>query len=317
MSRTEGRATAWPLLLAVGAAMLLGSAEIASAQVIEPNEFLPAPDGTNINLNYFVFSHNGAFIDANGKTVPDSIANAYIGVERFVRFQYLFGHPAGFLVAQNFGSVSNPTVGGTNLGTASGVANTNFSFFFWPYANFERKDYLIVTGFLYPPVGTYNKNQAINFASQYQPNGKYNWTGDVQIGWEHGIGDRLSYDVAFDARFFGDTTGPIQPGSGIPLSVKTQHDPDYRLQLWLTWEWSPALRTAIGYQGFFGGLDHFSTPQTGTVKVGKSFEQQLRGAVVLFLSPQIQTVLEVNGDVARTGGFKQTFGTIFRFAYIF
>lgn len=144
MSITEGRATAWPLLIAAGAAMLLGSPGTTSAQVIEPNEFLPAPDGTNINLNYFVFSHNGAFIDANGKTVPDSIANAYIGVERFVRFQYLFGHPAGFLVAQNFGSISNPTVGGTNLGTASGVANTNLSFFFWPYANFERKDYLIV-----------------------------------------------------------------------------------------------------------------------------------------------------------------------------
>jgi hypothetical protein len=37
----------------------------------------------------------------------------------------------------------------------------------------------------------------------------------------------------------------------------------------------------------------------------------------LFLSPQIQTVLQVNGDVARTGGFKQTIGTTLRFAYFF
>ena len=317
MSRTEGRPTAWPALLIAGMAMLLGSAGTASAQLILPNEFLPAPNGTNINLNYFVFSHAGAFTDTGGKNVPNSIANSYFGVERFVRFQYLFGHPAGFIVSQVFGSVSNPTVGGRNLGTASGASNLNLSAFFYPYANFQRNDYLVVAGFLYPPTGSYNKNQPVNFATQYQPWGEYNWTGDIQIGWEHGVGDRFSYDVAFDARFFGDTTGPIRPGSGIPLSVKTQHDPDFRLQLWLTWQWNLALRTAIGYQGFFGGLDHFNTPLTGTVNTGKSFQQQLRGAVILFLSPQIQTVLEVNGDVARTGGFKQTVGTILRFAYIF
>ena len=317
MSRDDARATTWPALLATGAAMLLGSAGIASAQTIEPNEFLPAPDGTNINLNYFAFGHQGAFIDPNGTNVPDSHTNAYIGVERFVRFQYLFGQPAAFLVAQNFGSISNPTVGGRNLGTASGASNVNLAASYWPYANFERKDYLVITGFLYPPTGTYNKDQAINFATQYQPNGQYNWTGDLQIGWEHGIGERFSYDVGFDARFFGDTTGPIQPGSGIPLSVTTHHNNDYRAQLWLTWAWNPALRTAIGYQGFFGGLDYFSTPRTGTVNTSKSFEQQLRGAVTLFLSPRIQTVLEVNGDVARTGGYRQTFGTILRFAYFF
>ena len=317
MFRPEGRPTAWPVLLAAGAAMLLGSVAIASAQEIEPNDFLPAPDGTSINLNYFVFGHGGAFIDTSGATIPNSSANAFIGVERFAHFDYVSGHPAGFQVAGTFGSISNPTVGGTNLGTATGVSNVNIAAFFWPYANFERKQYLVIGGYLYPPVGSYNKNQSVNFATEYQPNGQYNWTGDLQIGWEHGIGDHFSYDVGFDARYFGSTTGPIQPGSGIPLSVTTHHNPDYRSQLWLTWEWNPALRTAVGYEGWFGGLDYFSTPRTGTVNTGKSFQQRLRGAVTMFWSPRIQTVLEINGDVARTGGFKQTIGATLRFAVFF
>jgi hypothetical protein len=317
MSRGELRATAWPVSLAAGAAILLGNAAIASAQEIEPNDFLPAPNGTNINLNYFVYGHSGAFIDTNGTKVPNSSANAFIGAERFAHFEYVFGHPAAFLVAEAAGSILNPTIGGTNLGTASGASNVNLAAFFWPYANFERKDYLVVGGYLYPPVGSYNKNQTVNFATLYQPNGQYNWTGDFQIGWEHGVGDRFSYDVAFDARFFGDTTGPIQPGSGIPLSVTTHHNTDYRAQLWLNWEWDRALRTAVGYEGWYGGLDYFSTPRTGTVKTGESFQQRLRGAVILFLSPRIQTILEVNGDVARTGGFKQSIGTTLRFAYFF
>jgi hypothetical protein len=317
VSRGEQRATAWPVSIAAGAAILLGSAAIASAQEIEPNDFLPAPNGTNINLNYFVYGHSGAFIDTNGKSIPNSGSNVFLGVERFAHFEYVFGHPAAFLVAEAGGSVTNPTIGGTNLGTASGVANLNVAAFFWPYANFERKQYLVFGAYLAPPIGSYNKNQTVNLANLYQPSGQYNWTGDFQIGWEHGIGERFSYDVAFDARFFGDTTGPIQPGSGIPLSVKTHHDADYRVQLWLNYEWDRALRTSIGYEGWFDGLDHFSTPRTGTVKTGESFEQRLRGAVTLFLSPRIQTILEVNADVARTGGFKQTIGTTFRFAYFF
>ncbi|MBV8613730.1 MAG: hypothetical protein JOY66_08140, partial [Acetobacteraceae bacterium] len=51
MLRRKGRASDWPVLLAAGAAILLSSAATAFAQLIEPNEFLPAPNGTNINLN--------------------------------------------------------------------------------------------------------------------------------------------------------------------------------------------------------------------------------------------------------------------------
>jgi hypothetical protein len=169
-----------------------------------------------------------------------------------------------------------------------------------------------------PPNGSYNKNSAVNFATAYQQNGQYNWTGDFQIGWEQSIGDHFSYDAAFDARFFGNTTGPILPGSGIPISVTTHHNPDFRVQLFANWAWSRALTTAIGYEGFFAGDDWFNNPITGGhTNIGKSYLQRLRGVVSIFLSPQIQTLLEVNGDVARNGGYKQTVGTTLRFSYIF
>ncbi|MBV8096656.1 MAG: hypothetical protein JO110_26110, partial [Acetobacteraceae bacterium] len=85
------RETAWPVLLAVVTATLFGTARIASAQQIEPNDILPLPNGTNISLGYFVYGHQGAFINTDGNNVPDSSANAYIGVARFIRYQYLFG----------------------------------------------------------------------------------------------------------------------------------------------------------------------------------------------------------------------------------
>src|SRR5208283_5756730 len=84
--------------------------------------------------------------------------------------------------------------------------------------------------------------------SDFGVSGVYNWTGDFQIGWEQSIGDHFSYDAAFDARFFGNTAGPILPGSGIPISVTTHHNSDFRVQLFANWAWSRALTTAIGYQ---------------------------------------------------------------------
>ena len=308
----------WLVQRAAWAALLLGSVKIASAQTIGPNEFVPFPDRTTINMVYFNGGRQGAFYNTAGNSVPNSSANLYEGFERLVHFDYVFGHPAGFQIIQGFGSLSDTRIGGTTLPTASGAANVNLSLFFWPYADFENKQYLILATFLYPPVGSYNKNQPINFATAYQYNGQYNWTGDLQIGWEQGIGDHFSYDAAFDARFFGNTTGPISPGSAIPLSVTTHHNPDFRLQLWLNWAWNRALTTAVGYEGWFAGDDWFNNPiGAGHVNTGKSYEQRLRGAVATFLSPRFQTQLEVNGDVARAGGYKQTIGTRLRFLYIF
>ena len=311
-------ASAWPVRLAACAPLLLGSVRIASAQTIQPNDFVPAPDGTTINMVYFNGGRLGAFYNTAGNSVPNSSADLYQGFERLVHFDYLFGHPAGFQVIEGFGSVSDPKIGGTTVPSASGATNVNLSLFFWPYADFQNKQYLVLATFLYPPVGSYNKNQPINFATTYQYNGQYNWTGDFQIGWEQGIGDHFSYDATFDSRFFGDTTGPISPGSGIPLSVTTHHNPDFRLQLWLNWEWIRGLTTAVGYEGWFAGDDWFNNPiAPGHVNVGKSYEQRMRGAVAMFLSPKSQVVLEVNGDVARAGGFRQTIGTRLRFLYVF
>ena len=85
MSRGDRLPTAWPVLLTAGAAMLLGSAGLASAQEIAPNDFLPAPDGTNVNLNYFVYGHGGPFIDPGGTNIPNSSANSFIRLRAPVR----------------------------------------------------------------------------------------------------------------------------------------------------------------------------------------------------------------------------------------
>src|SRR5271166_6770245 len=138
---------AWAIRLATWWPILLGDVGLASAQEIEPNEFVPLPDGTTVNLSYFVFGHQGAFTTASGTNVPNSSGNLLLGVERVVHFDYIFGHPAGVQLIDNFGGISDPKLGGSSLTTSFGASNPYLSGYFWPYANFAAKQYLVVAAF--------------------------------------------------------------------------------------------------------------------------------------------------------------------------
>ena len=49
----------------------------------------------------------------------------------------------------------------------------------------------------------------------------------------------------------------------------------------------------------------------------KTEEQRLRANAALFVTPRLQTMLELNHDVKVVGGFKQDFGTTLRVVYVF
>ncbi len=289
----------------------------ARAQEIEPREFVPLPSGTNINLLYYLHGSNTSFYTTSGRKISNSNLDVNVGVERFVHYQSIGGMPAGVQIYQLFGSESGGRVGGNSLGSTFGASNAALSAFIWPYTNPALNQSLVVAGFLYPPIGSYDKRKALNLASALS--GWQGWTGDLQLGWDHAIGPNFSYDASLDVRFFGDTTGPIQPA--VPLSVRNHKDSDLRAQLWLNWAWNKAFTTSIGYEGFFGGDTYFDNPRAlggrGHTNTGSSREHRIRAAASMFFSPQFQVLLEANHDIARTGGFKQDFGLVLRTLYIF
>ena len=122
-----------------------------------------------------------------------------------------------------------------------------------------------------------------------------------------GITDNLAFDASFDVQFYGDNT------EDFPGSRRLSQDPTYRAQLWANWRWSPAFTTSIGYEGFFGGSQQVNGFFAGT----KTEEQRIRANAALFVTPRIQTMIELNHDVKVTGGFKQDFGTTLRVVYVF
>jgi hypothetical protein len=316
------------VFVAIVCLSFLAAGGTATAQEIQPNEFVPLPAGTNIILGYYFYGHNSGFNLKGGPSAKDSGLEVNIPLARYVHFTSLFGMPAGFQIYQAFGSESGGHIGPEGLGSAFGASNPALSAFIWPYANVAKKQYFVITGFIYPPIGTYDKNSALNLASALS--NSIGWAGDVQFGWDHGIGDHFSYDLAFDVRAYGDTTGPFPPppSAGFLGSQVTSKNPEFRLQAWANWRFNPVFQAAIGWESLLGGAAYAGgngalSAETGGlipskgVLVGKSERERLRVAGSMFLSPRSQVLLELNHDFVAIGDFRQVFGATARFFYIF
>jgi len=296
---------ATPLLrLALGGLLCLGLAVgfagSTKAQEIEPYEFVPLPAGTNLAIGYYVYGHDTEFNVARGPTIKNSGLEVNVGILRLVHFFEIAGHPAGVQVLQPFGSLSGGHIDGQGLNSAFGAQNTTLSAFFWPYVNTATKTNIVTTAFLYPPTGTYDSRVPINL-------GDNRWSGDLQIGLSQGIGDHFAFDAEFDTVLYGDN------GNYVPGGRRLSQDPTYRAQLWANWRWSAAFTTSIGYEGIFGGNQQVN----GFLNGSKTEEQRIRANAALFVTPRIQTMLELNHDVKSVGGFKQDFGATVRVVYVF
>ena len=298
-SRLLGRCARLALL---GLVLASGLSRIASAQEIEPNEFVTAPDGTNLFLAYYLYGHNTSYNISGLGTIKGSGLETNIGLARYVHYDYIAGMPAGVQIFQAFGSESAGHVGTQSLGSTFGASNVNLSAFIWPYSSVEKKQYFVVTGFLEPPTGSYDKNAALNASSIF---GSSAWSGDLQLGWDQGIGDHFSYDLAFDSQFFGTLS---QPGGR-----RLTEDPSFRLQAWFNWNWSRAFQTSIGWESMLGGKQYTNDFFNGSTS---QFER-IRAAASLFVAANAQVLLELNHDFSAPGGFKQTFGLTTRVLYVF
>ena len=273
----------------------------AASQEIEPFEFVPLPAGTNLAIGYYVFGHGTEFNVANGPTFKNSKINVSVGIARYVHYFDVFGHPAGVQVIQGFGLPGiGANIGGQSLGHASGIQNTTLSAFIWPYVNTATKTNVIVAGFINVPDGSYDRHKPLNL-------GDNRLGGDIQLGWSQGLGDTLAFDAAVDAQFHGDNT------EGFPGNRKVTQDTSYRLQLWATYRWSAAFTTSLGYEGLFGGKGFTNGFENGS----RTDYQRIRANAALFLSPRLQTMLELNHDLSASGGFKQAFGATVRVLYVF
>jgi len=106
-----------------------------------------------------VYGHNPEFNFSNGQSVKNSGLEVHPGVARYVHDTCLLGLPAGDQINEAFGSEAGGDIGSRRLGSAFGASNPELSAFIWFHTDTVKKQYLVVVGFLNPPIGTYDKDR--------------------------------------------------------------------------------------------------------------------------------------------------------------
>jgi hypothetical protein len=356
---------------AFAAALALGAAvaPLAHASDPLPGDDIAPPVNVNIGMFYNEFSDDGAVAPTHGNAYSQHThISTDILVARYIRTFSLYGHSAGvqaFLPYVNFvgaqeGGVSNiPTPipgfpafgpGRANLSSNGGFGQINLSVYDFVVDQPDTGTYLVVSPWISPPVGSYNKSKYLNAAQDA-------WAYELELGFHKILfgtpsTKNLAVELWSETYGFGDNsnsayvnqtvsadnipsiytnfgiTNPLQTSSSTP--AKFHEQPEQDIHIYLSYEIDPAIGAFIvpGFYQTFGGKQTYTLKNTlnassGTILKGtkvdsgnRTNETQLRLALQTFVNPTTQVTLLGEYDVAAHGGpLDRTF--LFRIAHFF
>ncbi len=294
----------------LGAAIIAGPSWAIDYQ---PFDWVPLPRGTKVLSLYYEYgAHNSYDNTILGTLDKDTSLDSNIGIARYIHYgkDDLFGHQWDWNVIVPFGSLRNAKINGQGLGSATGFGDPVASVGYFLVAEPEKKRYLTFAPYLTIPIGSYDRNKALNL-------GGNRWVFNMQGDYTQGLGDKFTLDVSAGWTWYGDND---KAGNG---SQKLKQDTSYETYAWLAYDLSEVVRraiptasnaqVAIGYMGIFGGDQKLEGISNGQ----KARQDQLRAAYMMNFSPTTQGLVEVTRDMHVEGQFKQNFGLTLRLVQAF
>ena len=277
----------------------------------QPFDFVPAPPGTLMMMGYYEFGTRNELNNTITGTFKDHTGlTSQIGIFRPLYYNEIFQHPYLLEFLLPFGSLYNGKISNQDLNSAFGVSDPILSATFWPISRPEQKTWFSISDWLSVPIGTYNKNQALNL-------GANRWQNDVQLDLTQGFFKKYTIDIATDWIAYGNNNN-----AGNGNQTLTQNA-TANLYIWFSYDISDMMRrvmpelgngsVSVGYAGTWGGVQRIDGLNTGS----KTEENQIRFTYEQFVAPTWQTLISFNHDINVTGQFKQNFGLIFRLTKVF
>jgi hypothetical protein len=174
-----------------------------------------------------------------------------------------------------------------------------------------HKRYFSAVNFVSIPIGTYDKNSALNLGSN-------RWQNDLQLDFTEIFSNKLMIDVATAWFHAWDND---EAGTG---HQTLRQDETLGTYLWIGYDVTSLLHRSImpsalqawlsvGYAGIYGGAQKLDGVRTGA-ELG---EQQIRISYSQFITPKWQGLIQISHDVDARGQFKQDVGVLVRVAKLF
>lgn len=228
--------SAWHLSAGViSAVAMMGKAHAID---VDAGDYTALPVGTNLGLLYYQHAERDR-VYSRGERVSGGTLKSDVGIARYVRYVDIGGFTATPQILLPFGHM-NGSGNLDALGSTSGIGDPILAATVFVLNDQQNKRFFGVTPYLYVPLGSYNKNRALNL-------GENRWKLALQAGYTTPLADKITLDLVGDVTFFGKND---DYGS---TSATLRQDPLFSTQAWLRYDVSSAfnLRAGLGYS--FGG----------------------------------------------------------------
>ena len=273
----------------------------AKAIDVEANDFVDAPDGTNVVLGYYQYQNANKYNSTlTGTSTGKTNLDQNTGIFRYVYYNSIFNvhYAAQFLIP--FAGLSGVEIGGAKLNSTFGAADPIVSVGFWPVANVTRKQYVSIFSYTSLPIGSYNSSQALSI-------GANRWQQDTLIDYTQKWWKGLTTDVSGDYIFYGTNSNVGIPGQSLKQKAT------WVASFWLDYDTTPTSFVAVGWVGNFGGIQSINGHYTGS----KTEFQQIRAEFAYRPEPTVQLLAKVYHDINVVGGFQHEIGIEFRIVKAF
>ncbi|AIO73013.1 transporter [Burkholderia multivorans] len=272
-----------PLKLAGLASACLMAAAPAHAIDVDAGDYTALPPGTNVGLLYYQHAERDK-IYARGNRVADGNLDSDVGILRYVHFMSIGGFTVDPQILLPFGSLRG-TDNLSALGSGSGVADPILAASVWLVNDPQKKRYFGITPFIYIPVGSYDKNKALNL-------GENRWKFALQAGYITPLTDKITLDLIGDVTVFGNNN-KFGPGEGT-----LKQDALVQTQAWLRYNITPTFDVRAGFSYAFGG----KTKVNGVAQDDNTNTSKFSFGFAWFPAPTLQVLGTYGRDISVRNG---------------
>ncbi len=273
----------------------------------DARDYVPAPPGTFLFCTYFRHITANTLYKDGHKVSSDFNLNENIGILRPVYYtaigKPLYGSGPFTIDPQALIPFGEAHLDGAAVGdkqfSDSGFADPVLLTTFWFVNAPEKKLWVGFTPYLTLPLGTYDRNKALNL-------GGNRWVVRPEIGIVKGIGDRAYLDLIFNGEFYTDND------NFGPEGVKLEQDPVIGFETHASYDITKQWFVSLDYYYNNGG-------ETKIAGVSQNDKQSNHGIGISFfwgIGDHNQLLLQYRDDFSvKSGPGTNTFGV--RWAYFF
>jgi len=272
----------------------------ARAIDVDAGDYEAAPPGTNVGLLYLQHASRSGLYSAGNKVGGDNGLDSDIGILRAVHFTEIAGITADPQILIPFGRLAGKGDMAGPLGSTNGVGDVILASTFWVQNDAANKTYTGITPYLFLPVGSYDRNRALNL-------GENRWKYDLQVAHVRRLSEKFSVDLVGDVMFFGNNSDFGTTGATL------KQNPLFQAQAWLRYHLSTTSDLRLLVSHVFGGetkvngISQNDRQSTTKFAIGGSF----------FVGPKTQLIGTVGRDIHVENGFKENFRVNVRILQLF